>query len=365
MKVEHPWQTVPAEIINFALDKWLESTDSSRRIAFLLFDLGIELTFKAYLSQPIRVTGVKLNYSKRKEAVSGNFHDLINAIAIAAKDRLVGIDISHIEHFHSIRNSLYHGGVGAIEKENVDEYARICVNLLKRLLNVDLFEKFSIPEREDIKHKTKLSLIEEIEKKKDTLSNLNLILVDNAKLIVELNNPDYILPSFKLNFDESRKRIKNYSDDYWKLVNDYLDTLPQTVIKEISEADTDKTLKFSVEIPDALLGYSFNNEEDKILFRNSESYEKFIIEVTENYLSPVNKANNKKIITIMDRTLHINYIENIKYIDSNIIPSNKTIESVTIKYLENLDIRSRQLIDKTKSTISYLREWHEKNKDNF
>ena len=71
--------------------------------------------------------------------MEGNFHELCEGLEQSSTTRLHGLDIFDVEWFHKQRNQLYHEGTGiAIPRSSVRDYAEMTVDLLKRLLDVDL-----------------------------------------------------------------------------------------------------------------------------------------------------------------------------------------------------------------------------------
>ena len=148
MSVQHPWQSGPTELIRYALDHLHRPSDLSQRIAFLLLDVGVETLFKTFLELPEEVTGAKMSYSKRRAAVEGSFHDLLEGLKEAAGDRLAGIELTHVQFYHNLRNKLYHQGNGiTIPVDKANGYASIAVELLRRLLSVDLQQEIDRPHR--------------------------------------------------------------------------------------------------------------------------------------------------------------------------------------------------------------------------
>jgi hypothetical protein len=133
----HPWQSGPAEIVQFALDNIRDSDEVNRRIAFLLLDIGVETLLKTFLTLPETVTKTSLPYAERKRHANGGFHDLVKGVRLTAK--VHGIDLNHVEFYHNIRNHLYHEGNGiTIRQDYLDGYALTAMTLLKELLAVDL-----------------------------------------------------------------------------------------------------------------------------------------------------------------------------------------------------------------------------------
>lgn len=146
VETPHPWQSGPAELIAFALEQSHKQGELNQRIAFLLLDVSVETLFKTFLVLPDSVTSTGLSHYERKKAAEGNFHELCDGIKKAASKRLEGIDLTHIQYYHDLRNKLYHQGNGInVGKVDVRNYAKLSVNLLQRLLEVDLFDELNQP----------------------------------------------------------------------------------------------------------------------------------------------------------------------------------------------------------------------------
>jgi uncharacterized protein DUF4268 len=144
--IKYPWQNDSAELISSALDHLHNASDSNRRIAFLLLDVGVETLIKTYLILPERAIGTKISFADRQRAIEGNFHDLCDGIERAAGKRLQGIDLARVQYYHGVRNTLYHeaGGI-TVSNNQLQGYAELAVELLKRLLDVDLSDELKGP----------------------------------------------------------------------------------------------------------------------------------------------------------------------------------------------------------------------------
>jgi len=149
MSIQHPWQSGPTELIRYALDYLHHPSDFSQRIAFLFLDVGVETLFKTFLELPEEVTGAELSYGKRREAVEErSFHQLVKGVKEAAGERLDGINLAHVQFYHGLRNKLYHQGNGiTVPVDHAKGYASIAVELLRRLLSVDLEQELDRPHR--------------------------------------------------------------------------------------------------------------------------------------------------------------------------------------------------------------------------
>ena len=81
---EHPWQSGPRELFQFAMNALNSSEEVNRRIAFLLVDVCVETTFRTFLGLPTRLSGSKVGHSDLRRYAAGNFHDLADGVGLAA-----------------------------------------------------------------------------------------------------------------------------------------------------------------------------------------------------------------------------------------------------------------------------------------
>jgi hypothetical protein len=142
IKTQHPWQTGPTELIEFALDRMHKGSDFDRRLSFLMLDVGVETLFKTFLTLPDSVAQSKIKRGERFEASQGNFHELLRGIKASDPGKAASFNFAHIEHYHNFRNVLYHQGnqVIAVPLEQLRGYANLAVDLLREYLEVDLSE---------------------------------------------------------------------------------------------------------------------------------------------------------------------------------------------------------------------------------
>lgn len=104
-----------------------------------------------------------MSYGKRKEASEGNFHDVVLGIKVAGEHLLKSVDLNHVLFFHELRNKLYHQGNGiTVPPENVDAYVKISVDLLNRLIRVDLSDDVLRPQLEKTKRLEQEAFFDEI-----------------------------------------------------------------------------------------------------------------------------------------------------------------------------------------------------------
>lgn len=231
-KIQHPWQSGPTELIAHAIEHLHKATEFDNRIAFLLFDVGVETLFKTYLLLPDEVTGAKTKFEKRKAAVNGvahtfddekklpkrdwKFHDLIRGLGEAKPEIKKEFDLNHVEFFHEKRNALYHDGNGiTIESDNLRSYSSIAVKLLKYLLNVDLNDVLRFPERRQQEAEEHLKRQKLIRDKKDALNKSRARLAEVARLVTELIAPDLTMGIFHRTLKKYTLESSEKAEEYF------------------------------------------------------------------------------------------------------------------------------------------------------
>lgn len=150
VNLDHPWQVGPTELIEFALDRMRYGSEFDRRLAFLILDVGVETLFKTFLTLPDNVMPFHLKRSVRLEAARGNFHERLRGIQNANPQKAAKFNFAHIEHYHNLRNMLYHPGnqVKAVSLMQLKGYAALAVELLREYLEVDLSAELIWPDLE-------------------------------------------------------------------------------------------------------------------------------------------------------------------------------------------------------------------------
>ncbi len=157
-----PWHAMPSRIISLALVHAEQDTDFDHHLAFLLLDVGVETTLKAYL------------IGKKQDVEKIVFPELLKRVGDEiSKDRLQ-VPLDEIDYFHKIRNKLYHQGDGVRPtEENLRKYTEHAKVLLKILLDVDMDKP---QENETIK--ADYDLLERIQKNVMSLQSNSSILVE-------------------------------------------------------------------------------------------------------------------------------------------------------------------------------------------
>ncbi len=152
------WHTTAQKLIKYA-GKFRSSDEFERHVGYLLLDVGVETFLKSFLIMPNIKT--KSPFKERERIVKGivdknsknsiveekttltnldslNFHTLVEAVKQVDEPKINEKDLRRTEHYHNIRNKIYHQGEGIIPaKEKFDEYLQLAERLLATLLNTD------------------------------------------------------------------------------------------------------------------------------------------------------------------------------------------------------------------------------------
>ena len=139
VEISYPWQETPSRLIFYALDYFEQDADFDHQVGFLLLDVGIETLFKIYLLLDEKITGSHTGFHKRKEAVKGSFHNLVEIVKESSGNIIDDDDFEKVKYFHGVRNKLYHQGDGVkATNKNISQYSELAVKLLRLLLDVNL-----------------------------------------------------------------------------------------------------------------------------------------------------------------------------------------------------------------------------------
>jgi len=194
--MSRPWQNGPVELISHGIEHMGRDTEFDLRVGFLLLDVGVETLFKTFLQLPDDVTGTKMNYGERVKGSTGNFHELRRAVQSAGAHRLKGVRVEEVEFYHGIRNRLYHQGNGVtVERQNAGSYAGLAIQLLDRLLGVDLGSVVLTGEEKKEFEVT-------VNQKRSRLRELVRSVETNLELTAERIDDRLVRPSFRRDFDE-------------------------------------------------------------------------------------------------------------------------------------------------------------------
>lgn len=109
--MEHTWASGAIELLRHADSHIHLETAFDRRIAFISIDNAVETCVRTFLSLPKSKSGTSVP-RKDLDDVENSFPGLLALLWKHAGVRLTGIDEADIEHYHRIRNKLYHDGTG-------------------------------------------------------------------------------------------------------------------------------------------------------------------------------------------------------------------------------------------------------------
>lgn len=136
--MEQTWASGAVELLRHADSHIDLETAFDRRIAFISIDNSTENSIRTFLTLPSKKSGIKVP-RKDVDAVENSFPALLSLLWQHAGPRLTGIDETDIEHYHRIRNKLYHDGTGlSVDEQYLRAYRQIAVLLLKNLFGVVL-----------------------------------------------------------------------------------------------------------------------------------------------------------------------------------------------------------------------------------
>lgn len=148
--MEKTWASGAIELLRHA-DSHIDLESAfDKRIAFISVDNCVEISVRTFLSLPRGKSGV--NVARRDvEATENSFPKLVDLLFERVGVRLTGIDPYDIEHYHRIRNRLYHEGTGlSVDDQYLLAYRSIAALLLQNLFGVAYSKGVDQPPRLDV-----------------------------------------------------------------------------------------------------------------------------------------------------------------------------------------------------------------------
>lgn len=148
--MEKTWASGAVELLRHA-DSHIDLESAfDKRIAFISVDNCVETSVRTFLSLPAGKSGVKASRPE-VEAAGNSFPKLVELLFKYAGSRLTGIDPDDIEHYHRIRNQLYHDGTGfSVDDQYLLAYRSIAALLLQNLFGVAYDQVADQPGRLDV-----------------------------------------------------------------------------------------------------------------------------------------------------------------------------------------------------------------------
>lgn len=134
--MEETWASGALELLRHADSHIQLETAFDSRIAFISIDNSVETSIRTFLSLPEKMSGVKFNRRDVEEA-GNSFPKMVDLLFSKARPKLAGLDDGDIEHYHRIRNQLYHNGTGlGVDRRYLEAYRQIAAVLLNNLFGV-------------------------------------------------------------------------------------------------------------------------------------------------------------------------------------------------------------------------------------
>ena len=134
--METTWASGAIELLKHADSHIHLETAFDRRIAFISIDNSVETSIRTFLSLPKSKSGASVKRKDLEEA-ENSFPRLLALLWQNAGSRLTGVDEADIEHYHRIRNKLYHDGTGlSVDEQYLLAYRQIAVLMLKNLFGI-------------------------------------------------------------------------------------------------------------------------------------------------------------------------------------------------------------------------------------
>jgi hypothetical protein len=144
--MKNTWASGAVELLRHADSHVYLETAFDKRIAFISIDNCVETSIRTFLSLPSSKSGIVVSRKDMDEA-ENSFPKLLLLLFDRACNRLTGLDAADIEHYHRIRNKLYHDGTGlSVDGEYLLAYRQIAAVLLQNLFSVPIQEPGPTPD---------------------------------------------------------------------------------------------------------------------------------------------------------------------------------------------------------------------------
>jgi len=167
--MEETWASGAIELLKHADSHIKLETAFDSRIAFISIDNSVETSIRTFLSLPEKISKIKFRRNDVDEA-GISFPKMVELLFSEARFKLAGLDEGDIEHYHRIRNQLYHNGTGlGVDRRYLTAYRQIAAVLLDNLFNIKAKSKESESTLENL-----ILLFNELEKlTRDAFEKIN------------------------------------------------------------------------------------------------------------------------------------------------------------------------------------------------
>ena len=150
--MEKTWASGAIELLQHAYSHMEGKTAFDKRMAFISIDNCVEVSIRSFLALPRLKSGISVSKSEL-DGVAGSFPRLLELVINRAPDKLAGLDSADIEHYHRIRNRLYHDGTGlSVDDEYLHAYRGIAEVLMQNLFGVTVPPAHLRPSLESLIH---------------------------------------------------------------------------------------------------------------------------------------------------------------------------------------------------------------------
>lgn len=134
--MKETWASGSIDLLRHADSHIKLETAFDSRIAFISIDNSVETSIRTFLSLPEKISGVKFQRKEVEEA-GNSFPKMVDLLFDKARQKIAGLDDGDIEHYHRIRNQLYHNGTGlGVDRRYLGAYRQIAAVLLNNLFGV-------------------------------------------------------------------------------------------------------------------------------------------------------------------------------------------------------------------------------------
>ncbi|HCN17116.1 MULTISPECIES: hypothetical protein [Psychrobacter] len=139
--MEETWASGAIELLKHADSHIDLDTAFDSRMAFISIDNSVETSIRVFMSLPEKISGIKFQRKEVDEA-GNSFPKMMELVFQRAQSKLSGLNDSDIEHYHRIRNQLYHNGTGlGVDRRYLVAYRQIAAVLLDNLFDIKAVSK--------------------------------------------------------------------------------------------------------------------------------------------------------------------------------------------------------------------------------
>jgi hypothetical protein len=136
--MQDTWASGALELLRHADSHMKLDSAFDKRIAFISIDNCVETAIRTFVSLPSKKSGVRIS-RKEIDETGNSFPELVALLFKHAVNRVVGLDDGDIEHYHRIRNQLYHNGTGlSVDERYLNAYRQIACVLLNNLFGLEI-----------------------------------------------------------------------------------------------------------------------------------------------------------------------------------------------------------------------------------